>query len=103
MLEEIHMERRVIISIHMQVIGRSPLQENVQDGIHSRMVKGEYLTDRLTDEAIQFVKQNKEGPFFLHLSHYAVHSPLQSKEKLIEKYKKIPKSKRQGNPAAQEW
>ena len=59
---------------------------------------GEYLTDRLTDEAIQFVKQNKEGPFFLHLSHYAVHSPLQSKEKLIEKYKKIPKSKRQGNP-----
>ena len=60
--------------------------------------KGEYLTDRLTDEAIKFVKENKEKPFFLHLSHYAVHTPLQSKKELTEKYQKIPKLKRQGNP-----
>ncbi len=49
---------------------------------------GEYLTDRLTEEAIQFIQQNKQKPFFLYLQHYAVHIPIQSKEVLIEKYTK---------------
>lgn len=50
---------------------------------------GEYLTDRLTDEAIQFIKKNKNKPFLLYLSHYAVHLPLQAPEQLIEKYRPI--------------
>ena len=32
--------------------------------------KGEYLTDRLTDESIAFMEQNKENPFFLYLAFY---------------------------------
>jgi arylsulfatase A-like enzyme len=48
--------------------------------------QGEYLTDRLTDEAIKFLTQNKDKPFLLYLSHYAVHTPLQSKKELTEKY-----------------
>jgi len=32
--------------------------------------KGEYLTDRLTDEALKWVKKNKDHPFFLYLSHF---------------------------------
>ena len=48
---------------------------------------GEYLTDRLTDEAIGFIEQNKHRPFFLYMTHYAVHTPLQAPEPLIEKYK----------------
>ena len=47
---------------------------------------GEYLTDRLTDEAIKFLNNNKKKPFFLYLCHYAVHLPLQAKNMLIEKY-----------------
>jgi arylsulfatase A-like enzyme len=39
-----------------------------------------YLTDRLTDEAIGFLEANRERPFLLVLSHYAVHTPLQSRE-----------------------
>lgn len=39
----------------------------------------EYLTDRLTDEAIKFVEANREKPFFLYLAHYAVHTPLGAK------------------------
>ncbi|HEA30695.1 MAG TPA: sulfatase [Leeuwenhoekiella sp.] len=50
--------------------------------------KGEYLTDRLTDEALQFIEQNKEKPFMLYLSHYAVHTPMQAKENMIKKYQK---------------
>ncbi len=45
---------------------------------------GEYLTDRQTDEAIYFIEANKEKPFFLYLSFYAVHNPMQGKESMIE-------------------
>ena len=46
----------------------------------------EYLTDRLTDEAIAFVTANREKPFFLYLPHYGVHTPLQAKPEKIAKY-----------------
>ncbi|QTD37356.1 sulfatase [Polaribacter batillariae] len=49
--------------------------------------KGEYLTDRITTEAINFITKNKKNPFFLYLPYYTVHTPLQGKEKLVKKYK----------------
>lgn len=48
---------------------------------------GEYLTDRLTDEAIQFMADNNKNPFFLYLPYFTVHTPLQGKEGLVKKYK----------------
>ncbi|MBU2950901.1 sulfatase [Tamlana agarivorans] len=36
----------------------------------------EWLTDRLTDETIHFIKQNKKGPFFVNLHYYAPHRPI---------------------------
>ena len=59
---------------------------------------GEYLTDRLTDEAIGFIREENDKPFFLYFSHYAVHTPFQAKSKITKKYEKIPKSKRQCKP-----
>ena len=50
--------------------------------------EGEYLTDRLTDEAIDFMRAHQDDPFLIYLSHYAVHTPIQSKEDLVEKYKR---------------
>lgn len=47
---------------------------------------GEYLTDRQTDEAIKFIEENKSGPFFLYLSYYAVHNPMQAKDEHIRKF-----------------
>lgn len=49
--------------------------------------KGEYLTDRLTDEALKYIESAKDRPFFLYLSHYAVHNPQQAKPELVEKYR----------------
>src|SRR5690606_17536260 len=49
---------------------------------------GEYLTDRVTNEAIGYIERNKEHPFFLYLSHFAVHDPIQGKPDLVEKYRK---------------
>ncbi len=47
---------------------------------------GEYLPDRLTDEAINFIKKHKDGPFFLYMSYYLVHTPIQGKEYKVRKY-----------------
>jgi arylsulfatase A-like enzyme len=60
--------------------------------------EGEYLTDKLTDEAIKFVEANKSRPFFLYLSHHAVHTPIQAKKQLIQKYKKKKPVDAQNNP-----
>ncbi len=59
--------------------------------------KGEYLTDRLTDEACGFLEANRDRPFFLYLTHYAVHTPLQGKAALIEKYRSKPPGEHQKN------
>lgn len=60
---------------------------------------GEYLTNRLANEAAQYIKQNKSKPFFLNLWFYSVHTPLQAQEDKIQKYKaKINTSKNHKNP-----
>ncbi len=50
---------------------------------------GEYLTDRLTDEAIRLIEQPSDAkPFYLNFWHYAVHTPIQSPPELVEKYRR---------------
>lgn len=49
-------------------------------------VEGEYLADRLTDEACAFIERNREHPFFLYLCHFSVHIPLEAKADKIAKY-----------------
>lgn len=63
--------------------------ENLEDG-----PEGEYLTDRLTDEAIKLIRNKDDQPFFMYLSHYTVHTPIQAKQEHIEKFKE--KAKRLG-------
>lgn len=50
---------------------------------------GEYLTDRLTDEATGFIEDNKDTTFFLYLPHYAVHTPIQGKQDKVTKYESL--------------
>jgi arylsulfatase A-like enzyme len=56
---------------------------------------GEYLTDRLSSEGIKFINENKDGPFFLYLAFYTVHTPIQASKKFIDKYKE---KRKQLNP-----
>jgi len=53
--------------------------------------EGEYLTDRLTDEAVKLIKNNGDEPFFMYLSHYAVHIPIQTPQHYIKKYEQKAK------------
>ena len=45
-----------------------------------------YLTDRLTDFAVDFIASDHERPFLLLLSHYGVHTPLQAKFRDIQQF-----------------
>ncbi len=53
--------------------------------------EGEFLTDRLTDEAIKLIEGNDGKPFFLNLWYYAVHTPIQAKPDLVKYYEKKAK------------
>ncbi len=55
--------------------------------------EGEYITDRLTEEAVKFIEESKDGPFFLNFWQYAVHAPYQGKIKYQEYFeqKKDPR------------
>jgi arylsulfatase A-like enzyme len=50
---------------------------------------GDYLTDRLGDEAVKFIEQSKDKPFFLYLPHFAVHTPIQGRPDLVQKYRAL--------------
>jgi len=59
---------------------------------------GDYLVDRLAEEAERFIRDSADQPFFLMLSHYAVHAPLQGKPDKVGRYAKTAKQDRQGKP-----
>ena len=48
--------------------------------------EGEYLTDRLTNESLSFIEDNKNNPFLLYFAYYNVHTPIQAKPELVAKY-----------------
>jgi arylsulfatase A-like enzyme len=45
-----------------------------------------------TDAAIDFMRDSRERPFFLYLSHHAVHSPYHARQELIDKYTNKPEA-----------
>ena len=47
---------------------------------------GEYLPDRLVEETISFIRENKAKPWMVHLWFYTVHWPMQAPEALLKKY-----------------
>jgi arylsulfatase A-like enzyme len=59
--------------------------------------KGIYLTDALTEKAVEFIETNQNQPFFLYLTHYAVHTPIQAKQELTEHFQTKEKTEYQNN------
>ncbi|MCH2181092.1 MAG: sulfatase-like hydrolase/transferase [Mariniblastus sp.] len=47
-----------------------------------------YLTNRLTEEAVDFIDRNKSKPFFLYLAYNAVHAPAEAPAEDIEAVRK---------------
>lgn len=69
------------------------LRKHMEDG-----PKGEYLTDRITNEAIQWIASNKTNKFFLYLSYFSVHSPIEAKQEIVKKYRNKQAGKYHNNP-----
>lgn len=55
-----------------------------RNGTISNRQKGEYLTDRLGDEAANYVR-SQDGPFHLALWFYSVHTPIKAPTELVDK------------------
>ncbi len=49
---------------------------------------GEYLTDRLTDEALATIDRAADRPFFLHLAYHTVHTPIEGKPEVVDRFAK---------------
>ncbi len=47
-----------------------------------------YLSDRLTDEVLKFVDENRERPFFVYFPDHAIHAPFNPKPNLLAKYER---------------
>ena len=52
-----------------------------------KTTQSDRVSDVLTTMSIDFMKKNKDKPFFIFLSHYDVHVQLDADKDLIEKYK----------------
>ncbi len=50
---------------------------NWMDGTQAKEQKG-YSTHIITDRSVDFIERNKDNPFFLYVSHQAVHNPYQT-------------------------
>lgn len=53
-----------------------------------------YLTDALTDRAVDFIKRQKSRPFFLYLAFNAVHIPMQATDKYLARFPHIADQQR---------
>jgi arylsulfatase A-like enzyme len=73
----------------------SPYQNpRLKDGL-----EGEYLTNRLVDESIQFIESNQKNAFFLFLAFYTVHTPIEGCRDYDEYYEiKKEKLQNRGEP-----
>jgi arylsulfatase A-like enzyme len=60
--------------------------------------ENEYLADRLVDESVLFIEREANNPFFLYLSHYSVHTPIQGKPELAARYVDKAAADGQDNP-----
>ena len=56
------------------------------------------VAEKLTDRAVKFIEEKKDGPFFLYVAHWDVHSPHRARKDVVQRYadklKKIPPDKR---------
>lgn len=76
--------------------------ESLRSGIPglSGRSKDEFLTQREVSEAIELMKAWKDEPFYIQLNHYAVHTPIEAPDMLVQKYKQPNKSAQQAKYAA---
>lgn len=60
----------------------------------TRIEETEYLTDALSREAVRYIEQYRDQPFFMYLAYNAPHGPLQATEEYLSRFADIADPKR---------
>lgn len=81
--------------------GGSPSKGGYHSPFHypnlERSETGHYLTDCLAEEAVKIITEQKDNPFFLSFTPYTVHTPIQGRQDLVEKFQAKKPNKYQNN------
>lgn len=71
------------------------------DAYHTKLLRNterveetEYLTDALSREAVNYLEQYKDDPFFIYVAYNAPHGPLQATQKYLDRFQHIEHPKR---------
>jgi|TARA_B110000114_G_scaffold67181_1_gene71208 arylsulfatase A-like enzyme len=71
------------------IIWQATNYHTLENGKKTIPKNSEYLTDVFTKRAVDYIKVNKNKPFFLHLSHMAPHGPFQAQKKYYDQFSHI--------------
>lgn len=61
---------------------------------------GQYLTHREAEEAVALIRKWKDKPFFIHMAHYAIHTPIQAIDTVTAQYREPGKTEQNARLAA---
>ncbi|QDU60195.1 Arylsulfatase precursor [Planctomycetes bacterium Pan216] len=53
------------------------------------IVEQRYLTQAISDEAVEFIGRHRDEPFFLYVAYSAVHSPMQGRREVMKRFSLI--------------
>lgn len=54
---------------------------------------GQYLTERIADEAVQFIESREGQPLFMYTAFNAVHYPMHAPQKYVARFPDLPKER----------
>lgn len=56
-------------------------------GLSQKFYGNKDVAEWLTDAAVDYIAENKDGPFFIYLCHWDVHTPIRARKEVVDKYK----------------
>lgn len=70
-------------------------ENRLERGFGNFRESNEYMTDVLADASIDFIKENKNNPFFVYLAFNAVHAPLEADNKDLSSFPDLTGKRKQ--------
>lgn len=67
----------------------SPFKSGTMKEFSDQYPEGTHRCDIFADQAIKFMRENKDNPFFVHMAYYSVHTKLEPVPKFVQKYKNV--------------
>jgi arylsulfatase A-like enzyme len=72
--------------VSVNSFGNGPLPGGVKQGNRPGPPSDPKGVFTLTDHAVEFMKENRDRPFFCYLAHHAIHTPLQARPETLARF-----------------